>query len=70
MSDFGEDERMLSKVIRALMHYYGPMTLIRAVIIEADRVIEDMAVEGHIKEAKQFASVLGGIRDSMIGAEK
>lgn len=61
-----QDERMLSKVIRGLMDYYGPMTLIRAVIIEADKTIEDMAVQGHIREAKKFAKVLNKINASML----
>lgn len=60
-----DDERMLAKVIRALMHYYGPITLMRAVLVEADAVIEEMAVAGHTKEAKQFAKVMGNVRSSM-----
>lgn len=60
-----DDERMLAKVVRALMHYYGPITMMRAVIIEADAVIEEMAVSGHIKEAKAFAKVLGNVRASI-----
>ena len=64
-----DDERMLAKVVRALMHYYGPLTLMRAVLIEADGVIEEMATHGHIREAKEFASVLGNVRAAMVKHE-
>ena len=53
-----EDYALLSRIIRALMAYHGPVTIIRAVIVEADKVIEDMAKGGHIKEAKHYAGLL------------
>ena len=50
-----DEERLLAKTIRALMDYYGPIMMIRAVTEETDRVIEEMATAGYIKEAKIIA---------------
>jgi len=61
-----DDERLLAKMVRGLMGYYGPITMIRAVINEADAVIEEMAVNGHIKEAKEFARTLEGVKQSIV----
>lgn len=58
MSLFADDHRMLVKIVRALMAYYGPITIIQTVIAETDTVIKDMAVAGHIQEAKEFSAVL------------
>jgi hypothetical protein len=59
-----ENESTLSKVIRALIVFYGPATFIRAVMVETDRVIEDMAVAGRMDEAKALAKILEGMKDA------
>ena len=57
-----DDERLLAKMVKGLMGYYGPVTMIRAVLNEADAVIEEMATTGYINEAKEFAQTMEGIR--------
>lgn len=65
MSLFTEDQLMLSKLLRALMAYYGPVSIINAVIIETDIVIRDMATAGYIREAKEYTAMLERIRESV-----
>lgn len=69
MSLFKDDERMLCKLVRALMGYYGPAAIIQCVLDETDIVIREMSVSGHIKEAKQFSAVLDRMRGAMNGHE-
>ena len=61
----GDDDRMLRKILRALMAYYGPMKIIQSVVSETDVVITEMAVAGHMKQAKEFANKLEDIRIAM-----
>jgi hypothetical protein len=66
MQQPSDDNRMLTKLIRALMAYYGPIGLIRATLDEADRVIKEMAVTGYIKEAKEFAKVVEVVNKALV----
>jgi hypothetical protein len=59
---YGEDDRMLHKLVRALMAYYGPMNMIQTVVLEVDATIEDMAINGYVQEAKKLATILGDVR--------
>ena len=66
MVGLSDDERLLAKMVRGLMGYYGPITMIRAVIVEADAVIEEMAMNGHTKEAKEFAKKMESIKLKLV----